>query len=75
MDRATGLESAIFSEGAGKFAAPNDATGDPEIEPSLSEGRVWQAEAKNLNLLSLYTSRLEAKKFSTGPRKTLRAAA
>jgi hypothetical protein len=57
MRRVTSLESAIFCEGAEKFAASSDATGDPEIDLALSEGRVWQAEAKNLNLLSLYTSR------------------
>jgi hypothetical protein len=33
--------------------------GRPEIDLALSEGRVWQAEAKNLNLLSLYTIRFE----------------
>jgi hypothetical protein len=57
MDRATCLESSIFAEGAEKFAASSDATGDSEIDLALSQGRVWQAEAKNLNLLSLYTSR------------------
>jgi hypothetical protein len=57
MTRATCLESSIFAEGAEKFAASSEATGDPEIDLALSEGRVWQAEAKNLNLLSLYTSR------------------
>jgi hypothetical protein len=57
MDRATCLESAIFADGAEKFAASSDATGEPDIDLALSKGRVWQAEAKNLNLLSLYTSR------------------
>jgi hypothetical protein len=57
MSRATCLESSIFAEGAEKFAGSSDATGDPELDLALSEGRVWQAEAKNLNLLSLYTSR------------------
>jgi hypothetical protein len=57
MNRASCLESVIFSEGAEKFAASSEATGDPDIDLALSEGRVWQAEAKNLNLLSLYTSR------------------
>jgi hypothetical protein len=57
MNRAACLESAIFSEGAEKFAASSEATGDSEMDLALSEGRVWQAEARNLNLLSLYTSR------------------
>ena len=57
MTRASCLESSIFAEGAEKFAASSDATGDPQIDLALSEGRVWLAEAKNLNLLSLYTSR------------------
>ncbi len=57
IDRAACLESCIFAEGAEKFVASSDATGDPELDLALSQGRVWQAEAKNLNLLSLYTSR------------------
>jgi hypothetical protein len=57
MQRAALLESSIFVEGAEKFAASSDATGDPALDEALSAGRVWQAEAKNLNLLSLYTSR------------------
>jgi hypothetical protein len=57
MDRAACLESSIFGEGAEKFAASSDASGDPEIDLALSAGRVWQEQAKNLNLLSLYTSR------------------
>jgi hypothetical protein len=59
MDRAVCLESSIFADGAEKFAALSEATGDPEIDLALSQGRVWQAEAKNLNLLSLYTSRFQ----------------
>jgi hypothetical protein len=57
LNRASSLESCLFAEGAEKFAASTDATGDPELDLALSGGRVWQAEAKNLNLLSLYTSR------------------
>jgi hypothetical protein len=57
MTRASCLESSIFAAGAEKFAASSAATGDPELDLALSQGRVWQAEAKNLNLLSLYTSR------------------
>jgi hypothetical protein len=57
MNRASCLESAIFSEGVEKFVASCEATGDPELDLAVSEGRVWQAEAKNLNLLALYTSR------------------
>jgi hypothetical protein len=59
MSRASSLESSIFAEGAEKFAASSDATGDPELDLALSGARVWQAEAKNLNLLSLYTSRFQ----------------
>jgi hypothetical protein len=57
MSRATSLESSIFAEGAERFAASSDATGDAALDEALSAGRVWQAEAKNLNLLSLYTVR------------------
>lgn len=67
MNRVSCLESSIFAEGAEKFATSSEATGDAEIDLALSEGRVWQAEAKNLNLLSLYTSRFHRRYEKTWP--------
>jgi hypothetical protein len=58
MNRAISLESSLFFEGADRFADGPEATGDPELDLALSEGRVWLAEGKNLNLLSLYESRI-----------------
>jgi hypothetical protein len=58
QDRAACLEASLFAEGAERFAGSPEATGDPEVDLALSEGRVWIAEAKNLNLLSLYESRI-----------------
>jgi len=58
LNRVVSLESSLFSEGAERFANSPEATGDPELDLALSEGRVWTAEAKNLNLLSLYESRI-----------------
>jgi hypothetical protein len=58
LNRVVSLESSLFFEGAEKFANSPEATGDPELDQALSEGRVWTAEAKNLNLLSLYESRM-----------------
>ena len=59
LARAATLESAIFAEAAEKFAAdPEQATGDPDLDRALSDGRTWIAEAKNLNLLTLYESRI-----------------
>jgi hypothetical protein len=58
LNRVVSLESSLFSEGAERFANSPEATGDPELDRALSEGRVWTAEAKNLNLLSLYESRI-----------------
>lgn len=58
LNRAVSLESSLFFEGAERFADGPEATGDPELDVALSEGRVWSAEAKNLNLLSLYESRI-----------------
>jgi hypothetical protein len=58
QSRAASLEASLFFEGAKRFADSPEATGDPELDLALSEGRVWIAEAKNLNLLSLYESRI-----------------
>jgi hypothetical protein len=58
LDRAVSLEASLFFEGAERFADSLEATGDPELDLALSQGRVWTAEAKNLNLLSLYESRI-----------------
>ncbi len=56
--RAASLESAIFAEGAAKSAS-EDAAADPELEAALASGRTWIAEARNLNLLTLYESRIQ----------------
>jgi hypothetical protein len=58
LTRANCLEASLFCEGAERFADSPEATGDGDVDLALSEGRVWQAEAKNLNLLSLYESRI-----------------
>jgi hypothetical protein len=58
LGRANCLEASLFFEGAERFADSSEATGDADVDLALSEGRVWQAEAKNLNLLSLYESRI-----------------
>jgi hypothetical protein len=60
LQRAATLESSIFAEAAEKFVSESvDATGDPEIDVALSAGRAWTAEARNLNLLTLYESRIQ----------------
>jgi hypothetical protein len=58
LTRAASLEASLFFEGAERFADSLEATGDPELDLALSQGRVWTAEAENLNLLSLYESRI-----------------
>jgi hypothetical protein len=59
LDRAAALEESIFAEGAEKFSADETrATGDPDLDLILSQGQTWLAEAKNLNLLTLYESRI-----------------
>lgn len=58
LQRAAGFESAIFAEAADKFAAdPEQSTGDPLLDSCISNGQTWLAEARNLNLLSLYENR------------------
>ncbi len=60
LRRAATLESSIFADAADRFASdPTASTGDPEIDGAISGGRTWIAEARNLNLLTLYESRIQ----------------
>ena len=60
LQRAATLESSIFADAAEKFVSESaDATGQPELDAALSDGRTWLAEARNLNLLTLYESRIQ----------------
>ena len=59
LRRAANFESAIFAEAADKFAAdPEQSTGDQLLDSCISNGQTWLAEARNLNLLSLYENRI-----------------
>src|SRR5579862_13976 len=59
LRRAANHESVIFAEAAEKFSAdPEQSTGDPLLDSCISNGHTWLAESKNLNLLSLYESRI-----------------
>ncbi len=59
LNRASALESSIFAEGAEKLADSAEGTGNAELDAVLSHGRTWIAEARNLNLLTLYESRIQ----------------
>ena len=59
LNRAATFESSIFAEGAEKFAQSPEATGEPELDAAFAQGRTWLAEARNLNLLTLYESRIQ----------------
>jgi hypothetical protein len=59
LQRAAALESSIFAAGAEQFANSSEATGDPQLDVALSSGRTWTVEARNLNLLTLYESRIQ----------------
>ena len=59
LQRAAQFESAIFAERAARFASdPENSTGDPLLDSCIAHGETWLAEAKNLNLLSLYENRI-----------------
>src|SRR5579862_4078738 len=59
LRRAANHESVIFAEAAEKFSSdPEQSTGDPLLDSCISNGHTWLAESKNLNLLSLYESRI-----------------
>jgi hypothetical protein len=57
LKRAAALEAAIFAEG---ITLPDEVvSGHPEIDSALAHGRVWLAKGGNLQLLSLYESRIQ----------------
>ena len=57
LQRAASLESAIF---AAEITEPDQLTAaDPEIDTSLAMGRAWLAKGGNLQLLTLYESRIQ----------------
>src|SRR5581483_6634887 len=58
LQRASNFESVIFGEGAEKFAAGPESTGDALLDSCIANSHTWFAEAKNLNLLTLYESRI-----------------
>jgi hypothetical protein len=59
LRRACTLESSMFAEGVALFASSEEATGDPDVDFALSQAHTWIAQAKNLNLLSLYEGRAQ----------------
>jgi hypothetical protein len=59
LQRATSLENSIFAEASEKYADSSDATGDRDLDVALSQGHTWISEARNLNLLTLYESRIQ----------------
>ncbi len=62
LDRAKTFESALLAEHAAKFASSGEATGDPAVDLALGYAAGWRAESKNLNLLSLYESRIHRRR-------------
>jgi hypothetical protein len=57
MKRAAALENSIFAAGInrpGEIVTDND-----EVDAALAQGRVWVAQAGNLQLLTLYESRIQ----------------
>jgi hypothetical protein len=59
LNRAATFESCLFADAAEKLAESADATGNADLDTALSQGQTWIAEARNLNLLTLYESRIQ----------------
>ncbi len=59
MLRASQLENSIFAEAIDNFTNSEESTGNNDLDTALAQGRAWLAEAKNLNLLTLYESRIQ----------------
>ena len=57
LNRAGGIESSIFALGIGQ-PVPSTA-GNPEVDAALAQARVWLAQGKDLQLLSLYEHRIQ----------------
>jgi hypothetical protein len=57
LKRAAGMENALFAIGLGE---PDTVTaGHEEIDAAFAHARVWLEEGKNLQLLTLYESRIQ----------------
>ncbi|MDR3703449.1 MAG: hypothetical protein P4L56_27620 [Candidatus Sulfopaludibacter sp.] len=57
MKRACAMESAVVVRGLNQ---PDDAqSGNEQVDVALAMGRVWGEQKKDLNLLSLYESRIQ----------------
>src|SRR5580658_4129411 len=56
LNRARALENSIFALGQTEHV-PEDS-GNPELDTALAQGRTWIAHARELQLLSIYESRI-----------------
>jgi hypothetical protein len=59
LARAANIESAIFADATAHSPASEASGDDPAVEAVLAQVRAWLAEARNLNLLTLYESRIQ----------------
>ncbi len=57
MKRASAIESAVLVRGLNH---PDDAlSGNEQVDVALAQGRVWNEQKKDLNLLTLYENRIQ----------------
>ena len=57
MNRASAIESAVLVRSLNK---PDDAlSGNEQVDVALAQGRVWNEQKKDLNLLTLYENRIQ----------------
>ena len=57
MKRASAIESSVLVRGLND---PDDAvSGNEQVDVALAQGRVWGEQKKDLNLLTLYESRIQ----------------
>ncbi len=57
MKRASAIESAVLVRGLNN---PDDAiSGNEQVDVALAQGRVWNEQKKDLNLLTLYENRIQ----------------
>jgi hypothetical protein len=57
LDRGVAIEGSIFAIGVGQ--PTRTSSGEPQVDVALAQARVWLADGKNLQLLSLYQHRIQ----------------
>jgi hypothetical protein len=71
LKRARTIESSLFAMG---MRYSDESTGAPQVDDAFAQARTWMQDARNLNLLTIYTQRIQrAADKNTARLETLQA--